>query len=59
MPSFHVSWNERIFYESYFTTDAEEDSDAWYDALLENNAWVDSNGMDDIRVEVMHDDDNV
>lgn len=50
MIEYNVSWNERVFYESTFTTDAEEGSCEWWDALREHGEWVDSNGMDDIVI---------
>lgn len=59
MPSFHVSWNERVFYESNFSTNAEVNSPEWFDAMFGSMDYLDSNGMDDINVEVMPDDDDV
>jgi hypothetical protein len=52
MAEYFVSWNERIFYEAAFDTDAEECSPEWWDALFAARECLDSNGMDDVSIEV-------
>ena len=53
MSTYNVTWNERVFYESVFTTEAEEGSVEWWDALREHREWVDSNGMEDENIEII------
>lgn len=53
MTEYIISWNERIFFESVFITDAEQGSPDWWDAFYDNREWLDSNGMDDLNVEVV------
>ena len=49
---YYVTWNERVFYASSFTTDAEIYSDEWYQEMWERMEQIDSNGMDDLHTEV-------
>jgi len=51
MKEYYVTWNERIFYESRFETDAEEGSYEWYDAMFTAMSPYDSFGIDDMEVE--------
>ena len=53
MKHWYVSWNENVAYESEFYTDAEKESPEWYDALREAREWCDSNGWDNVNVEVL------
>jgi len=53
MKDYIVTWNERVFFEAHFTTTLEEGSDEWWERVFEMREWVDSNGMDDINVEVV------
>lgn len=53
MPEYIISWNERVFFESVFITDAEPYSSEWWDELRNSREWLDSNGMDDINMEVI------
>ena len=53
MTEYIVSWNERVFYEAAFTTDAEQGSPEWWDVLWERMEILDSNGMDDLNIEII------
>lgn len=53
MTEYAVSWSERVFYEACFETDAEQGSPEWWDVLWERMNMCDSNGMDDLNIEVI------